>query len=91
MPVPNGFADPSPRGDESPPRRSLPEGPEEGREAEGQVGRPEVEEEAITRDRIQVHCHKGVNLVRETMEAGRKRVRALVEGGEGCFDKPPSL
>ena len=34
-------------------------GQEEGREAEGRVGRQEVEEEAVTRDRIQVHCHKG--------------------------------
>ena len=47
-------------------------GQEEGREAEGRVGRQEVEEEAVTRDRIQVHCHKGVNLVRETREAGRE-------------------
>ena len=45
---------------------------EGGREAEGRVGRPESEEKAVTRDRIQVHCHKGVNLVRETREAGRE-------------------
>ena len=47
-------------------------GQEGGREAEGRVGRQETEEKAVTRDRIQVHCHKGVNLVRETREAGRE-------------------